>query len=68
MHLPIGKRILEKAKELLKAEPQGIRYQNLVGRIQEAPNANIKTIQATVWNINKKFPQEIYKPGRGNKS
>jgi hypothetical protein len=62
----IGEQIIEKAREIIAAETHGIRYSVLARRIKEAlPDANPNTITGHIWNLDARFPQEIYKPSRG---
>lgn len=57
--------IMAKAIEILKNEPQGIRYTQLVKRVKGAlPEQELNTIHGTIWNIETRTP-EIYKPARG---
>ena len=59
-------RIIEKALELLKAAPHGIRYSELVRQIGEAfPDIPRNTIHGTLWNIDAQRPDAVYKPARG---
>jgi hypothetical protein len=59
-------RITLKAKEMLAATPAGLRFSDLVARLQkEFPDDPYGTITGTVWNLDARFPQEIYKPSRG---
>ena len=59
-------RITLKAKELLAASPPGVRFSELVALLQkEFPEDPYGTITGTVWNLDTRFPQEIYKPSRG---
>ena len=59
-------KIIAKAIEILKSNPDGIRYSDLVRKIsQEFPEIPIKTIYGTIWNLETRVPNEIYKPARG---
>jgi hypothetical protein len=59
-------KIIEKAIEIIKSNPNGIRYSDLVKKIQEEyPNIPVNTIRGTVWNLETQMPNEIYKPARG---
>ena len=59
-------KIIAKAIEILKSNPDGIRYSVLVRKIsQEFPEFPIKTIYGTVWNLETRVPKEVYKPARG---
>jgi len=58
--------ILEKVVELLKTEPHGIRYSDLVRRTHEAlPHIPKNTIHGTIWNLEVKAPDRVFKPARG---
>jgi hypothetical protein len=62
----IGEQIVQKAREITEAEPHGVRYSVLARRIKEAlPDANLNTIAGTIWNLDARFQNEIYKPARG---
>jgi hypothetical protein len=66
MPLPIGEQITQKARDIIEGEPQGIRYSHLVRRIKESlPDANLNTINGNIWNLDSRYPQEIYKAARG---
>jgi hypothetical protein len=57
---------VSKAKDIVGTEEQGIRYSDLVRRIKEAlPDANVNTINGNIWNLDARYPAEIYKPARG---
>ena len=59
-------RIIEKALELLKAAPHGVRYSDMIRQISEAfPEIPKNTIHGTFWNIDSQRPDEVYKPARG---
>jgi len=59
------KKIIEKAVELLKSTPNGIRYSDLVRTIKKhLPEMAINTIHGCVWDLDKNISQ-IYKPARG---
>ncbi|MFP3256994.1 MAG: hypothetical protein RXO36_04280 [Candidatus Nanopusillus acidilobi] len=58
--------IREKALELLREHPEGIRYSQLVKALQES-NQEIKvnTIHGSIWNLDKIYPDMVIKQGRG---
>jgi predicted RNase H-like nuclease len=59
-------KIIEKAIEILKSNPNGVRYSDLVRKIHgNFPEIPINTIHGTVWNLDRRKPEEIYKAGRG---
>jgi len=59
-------KIIAKAIEILKSNPDGIRYSVLVKKIsQEFPEIPVNTIHGTVWNLETRVPNEVYKPARG---
>ncbi len=59
-------RIISKATEVLKSNPNGIRYSNLVRKIdEEFPEIPVNTIHGIIWNLETRVPNEVYKPARG---
>jgi len=59
-------KIIPKAVEILKLNPDGIHYSDLVRKIsQEFPDIPVNTIQAKVWDLATRLPNEVYKPTRG---
>lgn len=61
-----GKIIEEKAFEIIENNPNGIRYSDLVKQISEAlPDMKIKYIHGKVWDLDKRFPDKVYKPSIG---
>jgi len=59
-------KIITKALEIIKLKPQGIRYSDLIQKLQEEfPDFPRNTIEGTVWNLDVRRPKEIYKPTRG---
>ena len=62
----IGKRITSKALEILRDNPEGVRYAELVRQISTA-NGDFKknTIHGSIWNLQEQFPDKVYKPSRG---
>jgi hypothetical protein len=60
------KEIKEKAIELLKTTPNGLHYSELIRKIKEAlPLANENTIRGTIWDLDRKASNGVYKAGRG---
>lgn len=59
-------KIIAKAIEIVKSNPNGIRYSDLVRGIhEEFPEIPVNTIHGTVWNLETRVPDEVYKPARG---
>lgn len=59
-------KIIAKAIEILKSNPDGIRYSVLVRKIsQEFPEIPVNTIHGAIWNLETRVPKEVYKPARG---
>ncbi len=61
-------RITQMAKEILASESAGIRYSHLISRLQEAfpdevPDSG--NLRGAIWNLDARFPDEVYKPARG---
>jgi hypothetical protein len=66
MAVKIGDTIHKNALELISAQPKGMRYSEIVRQIHEAhPDFLVKTIQWNVWDLDKAFPDDVYKPARG---
>ncbi|MGA9628118.1 MAG: hypothetical protein WBQ65_26835 [Bryobacteraceae bacterium] len=58
--------IRDRARSIIAANPGGIRYSVLVDAIcQEAPQTPENSVEASVWNLDALFPNEIAKPSRG---
>jgi hypothetical protein len=58
-------KIIKKAYEILENSPEGIRYSDLVRKIQDAyPEIKLKVIQWETYNLHKKF-KDVAKPERG---
>jgi hypothetical protein len=59
-------KIILKAIEILNSNPNGVRYMNLVRKIhQECPEIPVRSIPATIWNLEIRVPDKVYKPARG---
>ena len=59
-------RITNAAKQLLAENDAGLRFSELVSRLRSAfPQDPHGTITGTVWNLDSRFPNDIYKPSRG---
>jgi hypothetical protein len=64
--MTIKEQIIAKAIELLLANPQGLRYSQLLARIQEnLAQVPKNTIGGTIWNLEVQRPAQVYKPARG---
>lgn len=62
----IGEKITTIALDQLKKHPDGIRYTDLVSRIQATdPVLKKNTIHGTVWDLATRLPEKVYKPSRG---
>lgn len=58
--------IRAKALDILANTPKGIRYSELVRKIQEElPGIAPNTIAGSMWNLDVIKPGDVYKPGRG---
>lgn len=59
-------KIITKAIEIIKSNSNGIRYSDLVRKIQEElAEIPVNTIHGTVWNLEMQISNEVYKPARG---
>jgi hypothetical protein len=62
----LGERIVQKAFDILKASPEGLRYSNLVRQISDSdPLFKTTTIKGSIWNLHDQYPDRVYKPSRG---
>lgn len=62
----IRERIRRQAVELIKANPEGLRYSELFKRLRDGPPSfNSGTISSTIWNIDTVLPESIWKPSKG---
>ena len=58
--------IQSKAIEILRNDPQGVRYSQLLTMIKESfPDISSNTIRGTIWNLDVTVPNEVYKADRG---
>lgn len=61
-----SEQIKTKAIEILKNNRQGVRYSQLINMIKEVlPDIPVNTIHGTLWSLDKKIPNEVYKADRG---
>jgi hypothetical protein len=59
-------RINAKALELLEKNPEGVRWSELLKKIENAdPSFHPKTVNGCVWKLVEKFPDKVYKPSKG---
>ena len=59
-------KITSKAIEVLKSNPDGVRYSDLTRKIhEEFPEIPVNTIHGTIWNLDTRVPDEVYKAARG---
>jgi hypothetical protein len=59
-------RINEAALKLLKQNPKGLRWSELLTKIKAAdPLFHPKTVNGCVWKLVEKFPDKVYKPSKG---
>jgi hypothetical protein len=59
-------RIISKAVDIIKSIPTGIRYSDLARKLQEElPDIPESTIYGTIWNLETRIPDKVYKPDRG---
>lgn len=58
--------IRAKAIQLLRENPNGLRWSELIEKLREAfPAYSPNTIQGNTWDLDVKYPNEVYKPARG---
>jgi hypothetical protein len=62
----VREQIRRKAVEILKGFPHGLRYSELMAKIQEIlPGVPKNTIAGNIWNLEVVLPEQVYKPARG---
>lgn len=62
----VTERIYATAFELLEAHPEGVRWSELIRRIEASdPDLHPKTVNGCVWKLVEKFPERVYKPSKG---
>jgi len=58
--------IIPLALKLLKANPVGMHYSELVKKISEqCPHIPINTIHGNIWDLGTEYPNDVYKPAKG---
>ena len=58
-------KITAEAIEIIKKSPNGIRYSELVRKLQETfPEIPVNTIHGSLWRFKTQLPKEIYQPAR----
>ncbi|MDO8482025.1 MAG: hypothetical protein Q7S75_03005 [bacterium] len=66
MQPTITERITATAFDLLEQHPKGLRFSEMVTKIKEKDvNFNTNTINGSIWNLDARFPQKVYKPSKG---
>jgi len=62
----IRDRIKQRAVELVRANPDGLRYSELLRSLRDGtPAFNTGTINSTIWNLDVVLPESIWKPSKG---
>ena len=62
----ITERIIATALKILEENPGGLRFSELVVKIKETDGTfKPNTINGSIWNLDAKFPKEVYKPSKG---
>lgn len=57
--------IRKKALELLEDSQNGVRFSDLVNKIEVELKENKNTINGSIWDLDKTYPKLVYKPERG---
>ena len=59
-------RINAKAFALLEQHPEGLRWSELLSKIEASDRSfHPKTVNGCVWKLVEKFPDKVYKPSKG---
>jgi hypothetical protein len=59
-------RIYATSFELLKQNPKGLRWSELISKIEASDrNFHPKTVNGCIWKLVEKFPDKVYKPSKG---
>lgn len=54
------------AFELLEQHPEGLRWSELLSKIEESdPTFHPKTVNGCVWKLVERYPDKVYKPSKG---
>jgi len=62
----VTERINATAFELLEKHPEGLRWSELLSKIQASDSTfHPKTVNGCVWKLVEKYPDKIYKPSKG---
>lgn len=62
----IRDQIIQKTIELLKGDPRGLRFSEIVRRVKGMiPDVNLNTVNGSIWDIDIQKPNEVYKVDRG---
>ena len=62
----VTERIKATAFEFLEQHPEGLRFSELMNKIQDTDAAfNHNTINGCIWNLDIQFPAKVYKPSKG---
>jgi len=62
----ITERIYKKIFELLEQNPDGVRWSELLSKIEQSdPKFHPKTVNGCVWKLTEKYPDKVYKPSKG---
>lgn len=66
MNQPVTHKINELALKLLESHQEGMRWSELLAKIQESDSSlHPKTVNGCVWKLTQKFPDKVYKPEKG---
>jgi hypothetical protein len=62
----ITERITATALKLLDEHPAGLRFSEMVVNIKATDEKfNLNTINGSIWNLDARFPKDVYKPSKG---
>ena len=66
MTKPVTHQIYDLIFQILKENPDGVRWTDLLRKIETAnPDFHPKTVNGCVWKLVEKYPDKVYKPEKG---
>lgn len=57
--------IYEEIFEVLRKNPEGVRWSELTKELNKSGKFHPKTINGCIWKLVEKYPDKVYKPEKG---